>query len=119
MRFIKESELDKSSAAQVILALIPIVGIVAGSVVVFFYLLWNHKRRTMLIQAGLYSRPTFDMLSFSLLTGILLLCVGIALTVVFAAALGLSIGLLGGIIPLALGIGLLVYYAMKRCDRGS
>lgn len=109
--------MDKSGAAQVIIALIPIVGIVMGSIVVFFYLFWNHKRKTMLIQAGLYSRPTFDLLSFSLLTGILLLSVGLALTVVFAAALGLSLGLLSGMIPLALGIGLLVYYAIKRSDR--
>lgn len=109
--------MDKSGAVHVIIALIPIVGIVMGSIVVFFYLLWDHKRKTLLIQARLYSRPTFDLLSFSLLTGILLLSVGIALTVVFAVALGLSLGLLGGIIPLALGIGLLVYYTMKRSDR--
>ncbi|MDR1326055.1 MAG: hypothetical protein LBK00_08475 [Treponema sp.] len=109
--------MDKSGAVQVIIALIPIVGIVMGSIVVFFYLLWTHKRKTLLIEAGLYLRPTFDLLSFSLLAGILLLSVGIALTVVFAAALGLSLGLLGGIIPLALGIGLLVYYAIKRSDR--
>ncbi|MDR2536751.1 MAG: hypothetical protein LBC46_00435 [Treponema sp.] len=109
--------MDKSGAVQVIIALIPIVGIVMGSIVVFFYLLWDHKRKTLLIEAGLYSRPTFDLLSFSLLAGILLLSVGSALTVVFAVALGLGIGLLGGIIPLALGIGLLVYYAMKHSDR--
>ena len=29
-------------AAQVIIAIIPIVGIVMGSVVIFFYLLWHH-----------------------------------------------------------------------------
>ena len=86
--------MDKSCAVHVIIALIPIVGIVMGSIVVFFYLLWDHKRKTLLIQARLYSRPTFDLLSFSLLTCILLLSVGIALTVVFAVALGLSLGLL-------------------------
>jgi hypothetical protein len=113
----KEEEVDKSGAVQVIIALIPIVGIVMGSIVVFFYLLWEHKRKTMLIEAGLYSRPTFDLFSFSLFTGILLLSVGIALTVVFAVALGLSLGLLGGVLPLALGIGLLVYYTIKRSDK--
>jgi len=33
------------NAVRVIISIIPIVGIVMGSVVVFFYLLWNHKRR--------------------------------------------------------------------------
>jgi hypothetical protein len=108
-----------SLAAQVIVAIIPIVGIVMGCVVVFFYLLWNHRRRTLLIQAGQYNRPQFDLLSFSLLAGLLLFAVGLALTVFLAIALGLNLGLLGGIIPLSVGAGLLVYYGIKRGDRAS
>jgi hypothetical protein len=108
-----------SAAAQVIVSIIPIVGIVMGSVVVFFYLLWNHKRRTLLIKAGQFNRPEFDLLSFSLLAGLLLFAVGLALTVFFAIALGLNLGLLGGIIPLSVGAGLLVYYGIKRSDRAS
>ena len=106
-----------SSAAQVIVSIIPIVGIVMGSVVVFFYLLWNHKRRTLLIKAGQFQRPDFDLLAFSLLAGLLLSTVGLALTIFLAIALGVNFGLLGGIIPLAVGIGLLVYYGIKRSDR--
>ena len=106
-----------SPAAQVIVSIIPIVGIVMGSVVIFFYLLWNHKRRTMLIKAGQFRRPDFDLLTFSLLTGLLLVTVGLAMTIFLAIALGLSFGLLGGIIPLAIGIGLLAYYWIKRGDK--
>ena len=62
-----------SSAAQVIIAVIPIVGIVMGSVVVFFSLLWYHRRWILLIKAGQYKKPFFDLLTFSLLTGLLLL----------------------------------------------
>ena len=112
-------EQASSSAAQVIVSVIPIVGIVMGSIVVFFYLLWNHKRRTLLIKAGQYQRPNFDLLSFSLLTGLLLGTVGLALTVFLAVALGVNFGLLGGIIPLAIGIGLLAYFGIKRGDRPS
>ena len=108
-----------SSAAQVIVSIIPIVGIVMGSVVVFFYLLWNHKRRTLLIKAGQFQRPAFDLLTFSLLTGLLLGVVGLALTIFLAIALGVNFGLLGGIIPLAIGIGLLTYYGIKRGDNIS
>jgi len=108
-----------STVAQVIVSIIPIVGIVMGSVVVFFYLLWNHKRRTLLIKAGQFKRPEFDLLSFSLLAGLLLSAVGLALTVFLAIALGVNFGLLGGIIPLAVGTGLLTYYGIKRGDRLS
>ena len=112
-------EQTTSSAAQVIVSIIPIVGIVMGSVVVFFYLLWNHKRRILLIKAGQYQRPDFDLLSFSLLSGILLGTVGLALTIFLAIVMGVNFGLLGGIIPLSAGIGLLSYYGIKRSDRHS
>jgi hypothetical protein len=104
-------------AVQVIIALIPIVGIVMGSVVVFFYLLWNHRRRTLLIKTGRYDRPDFDLQSFCLLAGLLLTCVGLSLTVFLGLIQGTDYGLLGGIIPLSVGIGFLVYYGIRRADK--
>jgi len=106
--------MDKSSAAQVIIAIIPIVGIVMGSIVVFFYLLWNHRRRSLLIKAGQYARPEFNLLTFSLLSGLLLSTVGVALTILLAIIERASYSLLGGIIPLAMGAGLLAFYFLKR-----
>ena len=108
-----------SAAAQVLIAIIPIVGIVMGTIVVFFYLLWNHRRRTLLISTGHYSRPAFDLLSFSLLAGLLLGSVGFTLTVFLAVFAGPSYGLLGGLIPLSMGIGLLVYYGIRRGDKAQ
>jgi hypothetical protein len=108
-----------NAAAQVIIAVIPIVGIVIGAVVIFFYLLWNHRRRILLIKAEQYTRPDFDLLSFSLLTGLLLSCVGVAVTIFLAIIQGATFGLLGGIIPLSIGAGLLVYYGIKRGDKAS
>lgn len=104
-------------AVQVIIAIIPIVGIVMGSVVVFFYLLWDHQRRTLLIKTGHYDKPDFNMLFFSLLAGLLLTCVGLSLTVFLALVQGRNYGLLGGIIPLSIGIGLLLYYGIRRSDK--
>ena len=108
-----------SSAAQIVIAVIPIVGIMMGCTVVFFYLYWYHQRNIMLIQSGLYVRPEFDLLSFSLLTGILLVSVGITLTVFLVVFRGIDFGLLGGVIPLSLGIGLLAYYGIRRGDTAS
>ena len=109
----------KSTAAQIIIAIIPIVGIVMGSVVIFFYLLWNHKRRTLIIKAGQYTRPDFNLLTFSLLAGLLLSMVGIALTALLSITERASYGLLGGIIPLAMGVGLLAFYAIKRREKNA
>jgi len=106
-----------STAAQVIVSIIPIVGIVMGSVVIFFYFLWNHRQKTLLIKAGQYNRPKFDLHSFSLLSGLLLSSVGIALTVLLSILEGASYGLLGGLIPLSMGIGLLTHYVIKHGEK--
>jgi hypothetical protein len=105
-----------NDAVHILLAIVPIVGIVMGSVVAFLYLLWHHKRTMLLIQLGQYQKPSFDLLSFSLLTGLLLACIGLALSIVFFLLEGLSYSLLGGLIPLSLGAGLIVFYGIRRGD---
>ena len=55
-----------STAAQVIISIIPIVGIVMGSVVVFFYILWNYKLKKTILETGKYERRPFDLDLFSL-----------------------------------------------------
>jgi hypothetical protein len=108
-----------SAAAQVIVSIIPIVGIVMGAVVIFFYLLWSYKRTSLLIKAGQYQKNDFDLRSFSLLAGILLFCVGLTLTIFLVLFHGSGYGLMGGLIPLSIGTALLIYYGIKRGDRTS
>ena len=108
-----------SAAAHVIISIIPLVGIVSGAVVIFSYLLWNHRRRILLIKVGHYNRPEFDLLSFSLLAGLLLSSVGLTLTIFLAIVTGPTYGLLGGIIPLSMGVGLLTYYIIKRSGKAA
>ena len=94
-------------AAQVVTAIIPIVGIVMGAAVIFFYLLWRHRQIMAQIEAGLYERPDFPLRTFCLLAGALLTGIGAVLTALFALVQGISYALLGGLIPLAAGIGFL------------
>jgi hypothetical protein len=103
-----------SNAARVLLAVVPIVGIVMSSVVVFFWMLWAHRQKELLIKNHLYEKPQFDFLNFSLLTGLLLAIVGGTLTVFLIFTIGKSYGLLGGLIPLAAGTALLIYYVIQR-----
>ncbi|MBQ5781729.1 MAG: hypothetical protein IIW10_07310 [Spirochaetaceae bacterium] len=99
-----------SPAAQVIIAIIPIVGIVIGGTIVFFYLLWRHREIMMLIKTSAYAPVKFNWVLFSLLASLLLLLVGLALTILFAVLDGFSYSLLGGTVPLSLGVGLLIFY---------
>jgi hypothetical protein len=108
-----------SIAAQILITVIPIVGIVMGSVVVFFYLLWQHKRDVLLIQSGLYRPAEFNWSAFSLLAGLLLTGVGLALSVLLAALDGLGYGLLGGLLPLSIGASLLAFYGLGSRRKDS
>jgi hypothetical protein len=105
-----------SPAAQVIISVIPIVGILAGGAVVFFYLLWRHREISLQIKLGRTPKK-LNWRLFALFSGILLLCVGAVLTAIFVFLAGLSYMLLGGLIPLALGIGFIIFF--KICPHGG
>jgi hypothetical protein len=109
-----ETVITASGAAQVLIAITPIVGIVIGGVVIFFYLLWRHREISLQIKTGSYRKTVFDVRLFSLLTGLLLMGVGSVLTVVTALVSGMAYTLLGGLIPLMLGICLIVFYKLHR-----
>lgn len=102
-----------SPAAQVIIAVIPIVGIAIGGILVFFALLWHHRETKQRILAGTYTPHKFNLKVFALLTGLLLIGVGLILTVMFSILEGLSWDLLGGLIPFIIGIMLIVFYKVN------
>ncbi len=108
----------KTSAVDVIIALIPIVGIMIGGTLVFFSLLWHHRERTLQIKTGRYEKIAFDLEAFSLLGGLLLTAIGAVLSLFF---LLLTIknenalpSLLGGLLPLAVGISLLIFHRGQK-----
>ncbi len=105
---------DAVPAAQIILAIIPIVGIVMGAVVVFFYLLWRHRQIVRQIERGSYRRPVFDLYVFSVLAGFLLTGTGLVLSLLFLVIEGVSYTLLGGLLPFAIGISLLGFFFATR-----
>ncbi|MBU0929437.1 MAG: hypothetical protein KKA67_16920 [Spirochaetes bacterium] len=108
-----------SSASKVIISIIPIVGIVMGCVVVFFYILWTHRERMLMIEKGSYSPKPVDLDTFSLLSGILLVAVGLTLTIVFLVVASTGYALLGGLIPLSVGIGFMAFYTSRAKNRAA
>ncbi len=107
------------AAAQIIISIIPIVGIVMGAVVAFFYLLWSHREKVRLIERGLYQPRRIDLDTFCLLAGLVLAGVGLVLSALFMVADGACYALLGGLIPLAIGLSLLAFFALRRRREGA
>ncbi len=102
-----------SAAAQVLITVIPIVGIVTGGVVLFFFLLWHHKQKVLLIEKGQYAKNEFDLTTFSLFSGLVLTSTGACLVIFFVILEGFTYPVLSGLIPLAIGISLLVFYTVR------
>ena len=98
-----------SQAAQVLIALLPIVSVLTVGVLYFFYMLWEFRKARLLIEKG--KNPTPSRFNERLLLiGIVALCVGVGLLIYFLLKGGLSDALLGGIIPTATGVGIIIYY---------
>ena len=97
-------------AAQVIISIIPIVGISVAGIVLFFFLLWHHREVSMLIRTGNYKPVKFNLKVFSFLVGLLLLGSGLVLSLLIGIIDGVSYALLGGLIPTVIGLMLLIFY---------
>ncbi len=102
-----------SPAAEILVSLIPIVGIFFGAVVVFFALLWRHREIKQKIAQGNYSPTKYNFKALVLLVGIFLTIVGSILTLMFIILHGLSWAALGGLMPLSTGISLLIFYKLN------
>ena len=99
-----------STAAQIIISIVPIVGIAIGGVVLFFFILWRHHEIKLQIKTGTFVPSKIHYKAFSLLAGLLLTGTGVMLSLVFAVLDGFTYSMLGGLIPAVIGICLLVFY---------
>ena len=96
-------------AAQILIAILPLVAVVLLAVLTFFFLLWDYHMKKVIIEKGQKPVPRYidDKL---LLLGIVSLFVGVGLLLFFVLYNGVSNSLLGGIIPVAAGLGIITYY---------
>ena len=107
------------TAVQIIIVIIPIVGIIMGGMIIFFYLLWRHKQIMLQIKMNTYRPPIFNVQLFCLLLGIILIAIGFVLSILFYLIEHLSYILLGGLIPFALGVGLCIFYTKQSTSQPS
>ncbi len=105
---------ESCSSYKIILHSVPIVGIVFGSLLLYFIFYWWHKQRMELIKTNMYKPIPFDIRVFSFFVGLLLTFIGLGLSIVFILILGNSMGILGGVIPLSVGLGLITFYKFYK-----
>ena len=106
-----------SAAAQVILAIVPLVGTAFGVTLLFFFFLWQYRLKKELIRSNQYERNTGKNLKdLVLLSGVLCTAVGLPMTILFGFMEGFSYAISGGLIPLSTGIGLIAFYIIKRSE---
>ena len=103
-------EKEISQVAQVIISIVPIVGITFAAIIVFFALLWKHRENKLKIMNGTFKEINFNLEIFSLFTGLCLLGVGVVITGIFLLLKPNSFVILGGLVPFSLGITLLIFY---------
>ncbi len=106
-------EIQYTPAAQIIISIIPIVGIVFFAALMFFVLLWHHREVSLRIRSGTEQPKKFNLKTYALLAGLCLTAVGLALTGLFVLMSHVDWSLLGGLIPLSLGIALIIFYRVN------
>tara|TARA_B100001778_G_scaffold319945_1_gene309908 strand:+ start:529 stop:921 length:393 start_codon:yes stop_codon:yes gene_type:complete len=112
---IQKARPESSEAAQIIISVVPLLGVILGATLLFFFFLWNYKLKKELIRAGQYQYQSLKSVRmFALLIGIISFAVGLPMTMLFGAVEGVSYSLLGGLIPSFVGIGLIVFYVVSR-----
>ena len=110
-----------SQAAQLVIAVIPIAGIMMGGAVALLYLIYAHKQKMLMIEKGVFRKTRIDLRGFVFFSGFPLSATGLGLTLFFAIKEGMNYGMLSGIIPLFIGISFIIYNFLKHSttsDRG-
>lgn len=102
-----------STAAQIIVTIIPLVGIIMGCTVIMLFIVYNHKQRMLMIEKGILKRGSFDIDLFSLFSGIFLLGIGLSLGIFFLLKEGLQYSVLSGLIPFSAGVSLLLFFLIR------
>ena len=88
-------EKEISHVAEVIISIVPIVGITFAAIIAFFALLWKHRENKLKIINETFKETVFNLEIFSLFAGLCLLGVGIVITGVFLLLKPRSFAILG------------------------
>jgi len=99
--------------AQVLIAILPLVAVIMLAVLLFFTLMWEYRKKKLLIEKGQEHQTPLRYEKLFLL-GIVAFFIGAGLIVFFALYSGISSALLGGIIPAMAGLGIILFYWVRK-----
>ncbi len=103
------------NVSQILISIVPILGVLMGTTLLFFFLLWRFRIHRELVRAGQYYSSFWDNLRIlSLLIGSVSTSIGLPLTLLFFAVDGITYAALGGLIPLFAGLGFIIYYIFSK-----
>jgi hypothetical protein len=102
-----------SVPAQVLIAILPLAAVILLAVLLFFTLLWEYRKKKLLIEKGKEHQAPLRYEKLFLL-GIVAFFIGAGLVVFFALYSGVSSALLGGIIPAMAGLGIIIFYWARK-----
>lgn len=102
-----------STAAQVLIAALPLVAVIVLGFLSYFYFLWDYRKNKLIIEKNGTPRER-NIDDKLLLLGVVALFVGLGLLIFFAVYAGISSSLLGGIIPTMTGAGIITHYLLIR-----
>jgi hypothetical protein len=105
-----------SETAQVLIAILPLASVMILGILTFFFMLWDHKKRMLVIQKGGTPAPR-NIDDRLLLLGIVSLFIGVGLTVFMSIYNGFKPPLLGGMIPTLTGAAIITYYMIVHRKR--
>jgi hypothetical protein len=98
-----------NDTAQVLIAILPLASVLVLGILTFFFMLWDHQKRILIINKGGTPSPR-NIDDRLLLLGIVSLFIGVGLVVFMSIYSGFTPSLLGGMIPATAGAGILTYY---------
>jgi hypothetical protein len=102
-----------TDTAQVLIAILPLASVLVLGVLVFCFMLWDHRKKIIIINKGGTPQPR-NIDDKLLLLGIVAIFTGAGLIVFSAIYSGFTPSLLGGIVPFTAGAGVVTHYAVTH-----
>lgn len=112
-QIIKQNTHMPSEASQIILSIVPIIGVLFGSFLFFSLFYFYHKQKMLLIEKGLYKPVRLNWNLIFIVTGFIISFSGAMITLVFIINKNFGYELLGGVIPLGVGLAIILAYLVS------
>ncbi len=108
-----------SNAAQIILAVVPIIGVLFGAALFFSLFYFYHKQKMLMIEKEIYKPLRLNWNLIFIVSGFIFMLSGVAITVVFIINGSTGYELLGGGVTLGVGVAIILSYILSSKVSGG